>query len=116
MAATARVTADDVVSHAINGRLSKHALAGLLTPEARRTFYDACGRIEQRYTNECRDMNDPCLESGCSAEGDRCLQPLLRAGIDYYKTCGVAWAKLFADAANRDGSWRITAAGYEVGR
>jgi len=114
MAATAVVTPDDVITRATEGRLSKHALAGLLAPEARRRFADACGRIEQRYTSECRDMNDPCLESGCSAEGERCLQPILRAGIEYYKECGAEWAKLFADSANRDGAWKATFAHYEM--
>lgn len=114
MAAATVVTPDDVITYAIEGRLSKHALAGLLTPEARRRFADACGAIEGRCTNECRDMNDPCLESGCSADGERCLQPLLRAGVDYYKACGAEWATLFADIANRDASWKSTLARYEI--
>lgn len=114
MAATAAVTPDDVIAYALEGRLSKHALAGLLTPGARRRFAAACSVVEQRYTNECRDMNDPCLESGCSADGERCLQPLVRAGVDYHKACGEEWAKLFADSANRDGSWKTTLALYEI--
>jgi len=114
MPATAVITSGRVMTYAIEGRLSKHALAGLLTPEARRAFYDACGRIETRYTNECRDLNDPCLEAGCSAEGERCLQPLLRAGVDYYKACGAEWGKLFADDVNRDRFWKATFASYEV--
>jgi hypothetical protein len=112
MAATAVVSPDDVIAHAIDGRLSKHALAGLLAPPARHAFYEACARIEMRYTSECRDLDDPCLESGCSMEGERCLQPILRAGIDYYKACGAEWAKLFADTANRDESWKATVAQY----
>jgi len=114
MAATFVATPEQLMTYAIEGRLSKHALSGLLSMDARRAFADACGRIEQRYTNDCRDMNDPCLESGCSADGERCLQPLLRAGIDYYKACGAEWAKLFADSANRDGSWKATFAHYDV--
>jgi hypothetical protein len=47
-------------------------------------------------------------------EGERCLQPLLRAGTEYHKKCGAEWAALFADAANRDPSWRVTLSGYEI--
>ena len=68
---------------AAQGRLSKHTLASLLTAEARRPFLRACAAIEMQYTDECRGKNNPCLASGCSAEGERCLQPLLDAGIDY---------------------------------
>jgi hypothetical protein len=114
MAATAVVTPEDVMTRAIEGRVSTRALAALLTPEARREFFQACGRIEQRYTNECRDANEPCLESGCSMDGDRCLQPILRAGIEYDKACGAEWARLFVDGANRDGSWKATLATYEI--
>jgi hypothetical protein len=114
MAATPVATPDQLIAYAIEGRLSKHALAGLLTAAARRSFSDACGRIEQRFTNECRDLKDPCLASGCSADGERCLQPLLRAGIEYYRECGAEWAKLFADAVNRDASWKVTASHYEI--
>ena len=113
MAAAAVVTPDRVVARALEGRLSKHALAGLLAPRARRAFYDACRRIEERYTNECREMNDPCLESGCSMVGERCLQPILRAGIDYYRECGAEWRTLFADEANRDRFWQATFGFYE---
>ena len=114
MTASALDTPEQVITYATEGRLSKHALASLLTALARRTFFDACGAIEQRYTNECLAMNDPCLESGCAAEGERCLQPLLRAGNDYDKACGAEWARLFADAANRESSWRVTLAEYEL--
>lgn len=104
----------EVMTHAIEGRLSKHALASLLTPDARRVFGDACGAIEQKYTDDCGALNDPCLESGCAAEGERCLQPLLRAGTDYQKACGAEWATLFADRGNRDASWKVTLSGYEL--
>jgi len=40
---------------------------------------------------------------------------LLRAGTDYEKACGTEWAKLFAHDANRDPSWRVTAASFELG-
>ena len=114
MNATTLITPEQVMTHAINGRLSKHALATLLTPAARQAFFAACSGIEMQYTEACRAMNDPCLESGCSMEGERCLQPLLNAGSDYTKACGAEWAKLFADAANRDGSWKSTVSADEL--
>ena len=73
----------------------------MLTPEPRRQFLDACAAIEKNYTDQCAAAKDPCLESGCSAEGEICLQPLLRAGTEYHKACAAEWAKLFADHANR---------------
>jgi len=112
MTASSRDTPEHVISYATGGRLSKHALASLLTAQARVPFFDACSAIELRRTEAC--AKDPCLESGCSAEGERCLQPLIRAGTAYYKACGVEWAKLFADAANRDPSWRVTASAYDL--
>jgi len=108
------VAPEEVIAIAANGSLSKHSLATLLTARARRPFFDACGRIESTYTEACRAKGDPCLASGCSAEGERCLQPLLAAGTDYHKACGAEWAKLFADAANRDPSWRVTLASYDI--
>jgi hypothetical protein len=114
MTAPALDTPEQVMTCAIEGRLSKHALASLLTLDARRVFFDACGAIEQKYTDDCRAMNDPCLESGCSAEGERCLQPLLRAGTDYHKACGVEWATLFVERGNRDASWKVTLSGYDL--
>jgi hypothetical protein len=115
MTAVTVATPEQVITYAIEGRLSKHALASLLAPAARRPFYDACGAIELQYTEACRALDDPCLASGCSAEGERCLQPVLNAGIEYYKACGAAWAKLFTDGANRDGSWRATLSEYLPG-
>src|SRR5262249_33984203 len=108
------IAPEEVVAYAIQGALSKHALARLLTAPARRSFYEVCARIEVDYTEACRARIDPCLESGCSVDGERCLQPLLEAGTDYFKACGAEWAKLFADAANRDPSWRITLSNYQV--
>ena len=107
-------TPEQVITYATEGLLSKHALAGLLTAQARRLFFDACAAIELKYTEACRALNDPCLESGCSAEGERCLQPVLRAGTEYHKACGAEWTRLFADAANRDPSWRVTVSEYEL--
>ena len=86
---------------AAEGRLTKHALATLLTAEPRHVFLDACGAIEKKYTDDCAAANDPCLESGCSMEGEVCLQPLLSAGTEYHKACAAEWVKLFADRGNR---------------
>ncbi|HEY7286473.1 MAG TPA: hypothetical protein VH497_13570 [Vicinamibacterales bacterium] len=83
------------------GKLTKHALATMLTPESRRHFLDACATIEKSFTDACAGANDPCLESGCSAEGEICLQPLLRAESAYHKACAAEWAKLFANRENR---------------
>jgi hypothetical protein len=101
-------TAEQMMGYAIEGRLTKHALTSLLTPGSRRGFLDACAAIEKSYTDACAAAKDPCLESGCSCEGEVCLQPLLRASTEYHKGCGTAWAKLFADAANRDALWKVT--------
>ena len=101
-------TPAQVMRYAIAGGLSKPDLARLLTIDARREFLAACADIELRYTEACRAQNDPCLASGCSAEGDRCLEPLLRAGTDAFKAFGAAWTRLFADPGNRDPSWRTT--------
>jgi hypothetical protein len=108
------VAPEEVMLQAVRGSLTKHALATLLTPRARRPFYEACAAIESQYTEACRAKGDPCLDSGCSAEGERCLQPLLAAGTEYHKACGAEWAKLFAEAGNRDPSWRMTLGGYEI--
>jgi len=106
------IAPEQVIAEAIAGRLTKHALTGLLTPPARTAFLAACAKIEIGYTEACRAKGDPCLESGCSMEGDRCLQPLLVAGGEYDKACGAEWAKLFGDAGNRDPSWRATVSDY----
>jgi len=107
-------TPEQVMACAIEGRLTKHALASLLTPEPRRGFLDACAVIEKSYTDACAAAKDPCLESGCSCVGDICLQPLLRASTEYHSRCGAEWAKLFAERANRDGSWKLTLAAYDL--
>ena len=111
---SALATPEEVMTCAKGGGLSKDALASLLTARARRPFFGACAAIELKYTEECRASNDPCLESGCSANDERCLEPLLRAGTDYCKACGAEWATLFADIANRDPSWRVTLSGHKV--
>ena len=114
MTGAALATPEQIIDFAVEGRLSKHALAGMLTARARQPFYAACAGVESGYTEACRAQDDPCLASGCAAEGERCLQPVLRAGIDYYKACGSAWATLFADVANRDPSWRVSLSGFDL--
>jgi len=114
MIVDAYVAPEHVMAYAVEGRLTKHELADLLTAPARRRFLNACDLIELKYTEACRALGDPCLASGCSAEGERCLQPLVLAGNDYDRDCGTEWATLFADSANRDPSWRVTAATLEV--
>jgi len=108
------VAPQQVIAYALQGRLRKATLASLLTARARHTFHDACSTIEMRYTEACRASGNPCLEAGCSAEGERCLEPILRAGAEYDSACGAAWAPLFADAANRDSGWRLTISAYAL--
>jgi hypothetical protein len=100
--------AEIVVSYALEGRVPKQVLTRLLTPPARRAFGDACGAIEAKYTDACGSKGETCLEGGCAAAGERCLQSIIDAGDDYDVACTTEWAKLFADPANRDPSWRIT--------
>jgi hypothetical protein len=114
MTIDALVAPQQVILFALEGRLPKPALAVLLSARARRPFYDACSSIELKYTEECRAKGEPCLESGCSADGERCLQPILAAGVEYDKACGAAWAPLFEDPANRDPGWRVTVSEYEI--
>jgi len=108
------VAPQQVISFAVAGRLPKPALATMLTARARRPFYDACAAIEMQYTEACRAKGDPCLDAGCSTEGERCLQPILLAGADYDKACGAIWAALFEDPANRDPGWRVTISQCDV--
>lgn len=83
--------ADEVLRDAQAGRLSKQMMADLLAPEPRRAFLAECVAIEEKYTEACAVASDPCLESGCSLEGEVCLQPLLRAETEYQAACGAAW-------------------------
>jgi hypothetical protein len=89
-----------LLHHAEEGRLTTHALASTLVPEARQRFLLACAAIERRYTEKCA-ASDPCLESGCSVQDEICLQPLLRAGTEYHKACADEWARLYAHEENR---------------
>ena len=100
---------------ATEGRLPKQALAALLALQPRQTFLTSCADIEKAYTNVCSTSGDPCLESGCSCEGETCLEPMLRAGVEYHRACGSRFASLFAVSANRDAAWRLTASGYGSG-
>jgi hypothetical protein len=103
-----------LMQYAAEGRLTKHALATLLAARPRGQFLEACAVIEKTYTEACAAAGDPCLESGCSAEGEICLQPLMRAGTEYHKMCGAAWAGLFADPGNRVASWKFDATRLEA--
>ena len=98
-------TPERLMALAAEGRLTKHALATLLAVPPRQVFLDACAAIEKKYTDECA-AKDPCLESGCSMEGEVCLQPLLRAGTEYHKACAAEWIKLFADPRHRIDAWK----------
>jgi hypothetical protein len=93
-------TPEGVMAAASEGRLTKHALATFLAAQPRRVFLNACAAIEKKYTDDCA-AKDPCLESGCSMEGEVCLQPLLKAGTAYHKACAAEWVKLFAHRGNR---------------
>jgi hypothetical protein len=107
-------TAETLMRDATEGRLPKQALAGLLALQPRQVFLTTCADIEKAYTNVCSTSGDPCLESGCSCEGETCLEPMQRAGVEYHRACGVEFALLFAVVANRDAAWRLTASGYDI--
>jgi hypothetical protein len=101
-------TPRQLMEYAAEGHLSKTALAELLDDGARFAFLRACEPIERQYTAECAS-GEPCLESGCSidqAEGEACLQPLLRAGSEYAKACAAVWIPLFSTPSNRISTWR----------
>ena len=94
-------TPDQLMAQAAEGRFTKDELAGLLAIDNRRPFLEACARVERKFTEDCTAKNEPCLESGCSAEGEICLQPLLHAGSAYYKACAAAWLPIFREPKNR---------------
>ena len=95
-------TVDELMALAAEGRLTKAELADLLAVDQRRPFLDACAHLEKNYTEDCPGMDHgPCLESGCSAEGEICLQPLLHAGSAYQKACAEVWLPIFRDPKNR---------------
>jgi len=92
---------EQLLKFAEEGRLTKDALAAMLTPEPRGRFLETCALLEKHYTEACTAQHDPCLESGCSAEGEVCLQPLLRAGTEYSRAYAAEWARLYAQHENR---------------
>jgi hypothetical protein len=95
-------TPAQLMATAAEGLLTKAELAELLAVGHRQPFLDACAHIEKTYTEDCPAKNHgPCLEAGCSAEGEICLQPLLHAGSEYHKSCAVAWLPIFREPANR---------------
>ena len=100
---------EHVMELALDGRLSKQALAQFLAPDRRPGYLAACTAIEKGYTEACTATGDPCVEGGCAVEGEVCLQPLMTAGLDYYKACGAVFTKLFADPRNRSDEWRVLA-------
>jgi len=93
-------TPDELMNLAGEGRFTKDELAGFLAIESRRPFLDACGHIERTFTENCA-QHEPCMEAGCSAAGEICLQPLLHAGSAYYKACAAAWLPVFREPKNR---------------
>jgi hypothetical protein len=98
---TKTYTPEQVMVMASEGRFTKAELAEFLSSERRRSFLNACARIEKQFTEDCAAKGEPCLESGCSANGEICLQPLLHAGSAYHKACAAAWLPIFRDPGNR---------------
>ena len=93
---------DELMALALQGRFTKSELAAYLAIERRPPFLAACAHIEQQFTEACgTTASGPCLESGCSAEGEICLQPLLHAGSAYHRACAEEWLPIFRDAKNR---------------
>jgi hypothetical protein len=89
------------------GRVPKHALATLLVVRDRPTYLEACAAVERRCTEACAAAGDPCLPSGCAMEGQEiCLQPLVRAGVEYQQACGAEWVKWFASPRHRIDAWQ----------
>ena len=99
-------TLEQLMTCAEQGHLSKIVLVTLLDTDHRRAYLDACGVIEKRYTENCAATKETCLASGCAVEGEVCLEPLLRAGIEYQRACAAEWLKLFADSRNRIEAWK----------
>ena len=75
---------------------TKQELAARLPPDVRQVFLARCAEIEKELTRACGERRDPCLESGCSLEGqdEACLQPIERAGADYERACERVFAEL----------------------
>lgn len=98
-------TPERLMTFAAEGRLTKQVLGSLLGADDALTYRNACAVIERQYTEDCTAKKDPCLEPGCAAEGEICLEPLLRAGLEYHRACGAAWKLLFADPRHRTQAW-----------
>ncbi len=97
-----RPTPDELIARAVEGRLTKAELAELLAVDHRGPFLDACAHVEKQFTEDCPTKNHgACLEAGCSAEGEICLQPLLHSGSAYHKACAAEWLPIFSEPANR---------------
>jgi hypothetical protein len=94
-----------LMAFAAQGRVDKQILGRLLDSSQGRAYLDACTVIERQYTAECGGAGDPCLASGCSLEGESCLEPLLKAGPEYQKACGAVWNTLFEDPRHRIQAW-----------
>jgi hypothetical protein len=103
---TTTYSPDQLIAMAAEGRFTKHELADFLAIDQQRPFLEACARVEKQFTEECPIQGGPCLESGCSAEGEICLQPLLHAGSAYYKACAAVWLPIFRTPGNRADLWR----------
>jgi len=99
-------TPEKLMTFAEEGRLPKRVLMNLLVIDRRAAYLEVCAAIEARYTHDCAATNDPCLESGCALDGEVCLQPLVRAEIDYRKACAAEWITVFANPRNRVEAWR----------
>lgn len=93
-------TPDRLMALAAEGRFTKQELADFLAIGHRPSFLDACAGVERKFTEDCA-KNEPCLEEGCSAKGEICLQPLLHAGSTYYKACASLWLPIFREPGNR---------------
>ena len=99
-------TPEDLVAFACQGLVPKPILAEQLSPESRGPFLAACARIEKTYTEACTAQNDPCLASGCSLEGEICLDPLERAGDEYLRACAKEWLAFFRNPGSRADQWK----------
>ena len=111
---THKSTPHNLLRYAARGQCSKSELANLLMQRPRTAFLQACAKIERGYTEACTAANDPCLESGCSAEGEICLVPLLRAGREYRRAYSAEWNKLFARPENRVPGWQQDVADWPI--
>lgn len=99
-------TPEQLMRFAAQGHVPKQVLASLLSPEIRQAYLRACAGVEKHYTEACTSKSDPCLASGCSLEGEICLEPLLIAGIEYRQACAAEWLRVFETPTNRIAVWK----------